>query len=104
MKGQTPEHMAKIRSMRSPDFGKKVAATNLAKDPDFYKKIGAMGGKIGKTGGFASTSIGADGLTGKERAEVAGRKGGTISRKGAVHLPGSYAESLESKKHFWNKR
>lgn len=32
--------------------GKAAAATNKANDPDFYKKIGAMGGAKGTTGGF----------------------------------------------------
>ena len=42
----------------------------------------SRGGKIGNTGGFASNVIGNDGLTGYERARVAGRKSGEISRRG----------------------
>lgn len=56
--------------------GKKAAKTNMKKDPDFYKRIGAMGGKKGKTGGFYAN---------RELAREAGRKGGTISRRGKKH-------------------
>jgi hypothetical protein len=63
--------------------GAKAASTNRAKyGGDFYARIGAMGGKLGKTGGFASTSLGKDGLTGRQRAAVAGASGGRISRRG----------------------
>ena len=34
--------------------GLKAAKKNLARDPNFYAKIGAKGGKNGKTGGFAA--------------------------------------------------
>lgn len=53
--------------------GKKTAAKNLAKDPDFYKKIGAKGGRNGTTGGFAANP---------ELARIAGTIGGRISRRG----------------------
>ena len=53
--------------------GKKAAKKNLEKDPDFYKRIGAIGGKKGRTGGFAAN---------RELARIAGRKGGLISRRG----------------------
>lgn len=62
--------------------GAKAAQTNKTKyGSNFYASIGAKGGKRGKTGGFASDKPGADGLTGKERARVAGSKGGRISRR-----------------------
>ena len=62
--------------------GKKTAQTIKEKlGIDFYREIGRKGGKNGHTGGFASNVIGRDGLTGKERARIAGRKGGTISRR-----------------------
>lgn len=62
--------------------GKAAAATNKKKyGSDFYAMIGAKGGKKGKTGGFASSVKGADGLTGRERARLAGAKGGRISRR-----------------------
>lgn len=48
---------------------------------DFYREIGRKGGKNGHTGGFASDVIGRDGLTGRERAKIAGKKGGTISKR-----------------------
>lgn len=53
--------------------GLKAAARNKAKDPDFYAKIGAIGGKNGRTGGFAANP---------ELARIAGRKGGLISKRG----------------------
>lgn len=52
--------------------GKKAAAKNLAKDPNFYAKIGAKGGRNGRTGGFAANP---------ELARIAGAKGGRISRR-----------------------
>lgn len=63
--------------------GLKTAKVNKAKyGEDWYTKIGALGGKAGKTGGFASDKVGVDGLTGKERASIAGGKGGAVSRRG----------------------
>ena len=61
--------------------GIKARDKNLARDPDWYKKIGAKGGKNGTTGGFACQLQGKDGLTGKERARYVGQKGGRISRR-----------------------
>lgn len=53
--------------------GRKAAAKNLARDPDFYAKIGKIGGRNGTTGGFA---------TNRELARIAGQKGGRKSRRG----------------------
>ncbi len=56
--------------------GMAAAATNKQKyGNDFYSKIGAKGGKNGKTGGFAA------GDAGRERARVYGAVGGRISRR-----------------------
>ena len=52
--------------------GKLAAQKNLARDPSFYAKIGAKGGKNGHTGGFAANP---------DLARIAGRKGGMISRR-----------------------
>jgi hypothetical protein len=53
--------------------GKAAASTNKAKyGSDFYAKIGAIGGKKGKTGGFFAN---------RELARIAGAKGGRISRR-----------------------
>ena len=55
--------------------GMKAAAKNLARDPDFYAKIGAKGGRNGRTGGFAANPA---------LARIAGAKGGRISRRRKV--------------------
>jgi len=53
--------------------GRAAASTNKTKyGADFYAKIGAMGGKKGKTGGFFAN---------RELARAAGAKGGRISRR-----------------------
>lgn len=67
--------------------GKKAAAKNLAQDPNFYRTIGAQGGRLGTTGGFACEEVGIDGLTGRQRARIAGAKGGRISRRGPQNKP-----------------
>ncbi len=53
----------------------------LKKNPNHFREIGKLGGQRGTTGGFASSKVGADGLTGKQRAALAGAKGGKISRR-----------------------
>ncbi len=53
--------------------GKAAASTNKNKyGTDFYARIGAAGGKKGRTGGFFAN---------RELARKAGRKGGQISRR-----------------------
>jgi general stress protein YciG len=53
--------------------GQAAAATNKKKyGSDFYAKIGARGGKVGKTGGFFAN---------RELARLAGARGGRISRR-----------------------
>lgn len=53
--------------------GAKAAATNKSKyGKDFYARIGSMGGKLGRTGGFYAN---------RELARIAGAKGGRISRR-----------------------
>jgi general stress protein YciG len=54
--------------------GAKAAATNKSKyGSDFYARIGASGGKVGRTGGFYAN---------RDLARKAGAKGGRISRRG----------------------
>lgn len=63
--------------------GRKAAATNKARyGKEWYAHIGRIGGSKSNTGGFACEEKGKDGLTGAERAVIAGSKGGTISRRG----------------------
>ena len=63
--------------------GKKASITNKQKHgEDFYKRIGRKGGKKSCNGGFGSNKVGRDGLTGIERAKLAGRKGGLRSKRG----------------------
>lgn len=53
--------------------GKAAAETNKKRHgSDFYAKIGAKGGKVGRTGGFFAN---------RELARAAGAKGGRISRR-----------------------
>lgn len=56
--------------------GKKAAQKIKQRDPDFFKKIGAIGGKRGTTGGFAAA-------TPEQRREW-GRKGGKASKRTVV--------------------
>lgn len=63
--------------------GLKAKKTNLKlHGKDFYKRIGKIGGRNGHTGGFASDKVGKDGLTGAERAKIAGKKAGAKSKRG----------------------
>ena len=65
--------------------GQKAAKTNKEKHGnDFYARIGARGGHNSKLGGFASTKVGKDGLTGAERARICGAKGGRKSTRSGV--------------------
>lgn len=53
--------------------GEAAAKTNKTKyGPDFYAKIGAAGGKKGKTGGFYAN---------RDLAREAGARGGRVSRR-----------------------
>ena len=53
---------------------KAVETIKLKYGQDFYGRIGTIGGKNGKTGGFYAN---------RELARVAGAKGGRISRRKA---------------------
>jgi hypothetical protein len=56
--------------------GRAAAAKNMKKyGKDFYARIGAKGGKKGKTGGFAA------GKAGRDRARKWGAVGGKLSRR-----------------------
>ncbi len=63
--------------------GKKAAQTNKERyGKDWYAQIGRMGGRNGHTGGWASETVGKDGLTGPERATKWGAIGGKKSKRG----------------------
>lgn len=55
--------------------GRLAAEKNKKRDPDFYKRIGAKGGRAGHTGGFAA------GEEGRKRASMYGAIGGSRSRR-----------------------
>ena len=55
-----------------------AAKKNLEKNPNFYREIGMIGGRLGHDGGFAA------GEEGRQRAIWAGAKGGAISRRRRV--------------------
>lgn len=56
--------------------GMKARNTNIERyGKDFYKKIGAIGGRNGHTGGFAANP---------ELARLAGKKGGHMSSRAGI--------------------
>ena len=61
--------------------GRSAARTNYKRHGrDFYRRIGAIGGRRGRTGGFFAN---------RELARIAGVKGGRISRRGPVSVENS---------------
>ena len=69
------------------DGGRLAAVKNRKRHGnDFYRRIGRMGGSMSRTGGFASKKVGADGLTGRQRAKLAGAAGGEKSKRGRTIL------------------
>lgn len=74
--------------------GQKAAATNLERHgKDFYREIGAKGGRNGHTGGFASNP---------ELAKIAGAKGGRISKRkagGKTRLDKGGHHNMNRKEH-----
>lgn len=74
--------------------GQRAAKTNKERHgEDFYARIGKKGGQNGHVGGFNSEKVGRDGLTGFERARIAGAKGGRRSRRGPAKKEMSWVES-----------
>lgn len=72
--------------------GKKAAMTNRAEyGEDFYRRIGAMGGANGKTGGFAANP---------ELARIAGAKGGRRSRRTYIELSDEVVDAFIE---TWNR-
>lgn len=58
--------------MSRVEGGRKAAIKILARDPDHYRKIGAIGGRKGHTGGFAAN---------RTLARLAGSLGGHRSKR-----------------------
>jgi uncharacterized protein len=77
--------------------GLKARDTNIRLyGEDYYRRNGALGGKAGRTGGFASDKVGPDGLTGRERASVAGAIGGKkSSRRKWVVVPEDASNTVD---------
>lgn len=73
---QTKEGTKKAQATMRAKYGEKYRA--------FYQIIGSMGGKISRTGGFASDKVGKDGLTGRQRSVICGRMGGHKSRRTGI--------------------
>lgn len=67
----------KWRNTMEQKYGKDWRQSKMA-------KIGAKGGHNGSSGGFASDVVGDDGLTGRQRASIAGAKGGRIGKRGSA--------------------
>lgn len=60
--------------------------------PEFYAEMG----RKGRTGGFASKQVGADGKTGRQRAVEAGKRGGLVKWEGnAASRQKKLAEAVE---------
>ena len=67
--------------------GLKAAKTNIKRHgKNYYAEIGRKGGKASGSGGFASMKVGRDGLTGVQRAKIAGQKGGLKSKRKPAKL------------------
>ena len=73
IRGKLFNGRGKLDMAGTKEGGMKSKAKNLAKDPEFYAKIGAKGGKKSRGGGFAANP---------ELARFAGARGGKISRRG----------------------
>ena len=75
--------------------GRKAAKTNIKLyGKDFYRNIGAKGGRNGHTGGFASNPA---------LARIAGAKGGRMSRRGPAKKKDEIDEAEEVLNEETNK-
>lgn len=72
--------------MAGTKTGSKKATQTIYKKhgKDYFKNIGKLGGKKSTKGGFASSKVGADGLTGLERAKIVGAKGGRNGKRRSI--------------------
>lgn len=74
--------------------GRKAAKTTKERHgEDFYARIGQKGGANSHEGGFASN---------RELARIAGRKGGSMSRRGKAYAP-LFAEKRKQILELWYK-
>lgn len=70
--------------------GMAAAESNKSKyGLDFYARIGSMGGKKGRTGGFYAN---------RELARIAGTKGGQISRRGKALVMAQCQEQKQKRR------
>lgn len=52
---------------------------------EYFRTMGRKGGSVPGEKGFGSFTVGRDGMTGYQRARVAGARGGKRSRRTGVH-------------------
>lgn len=85
--------------------GKRAAATVMKTDPDFFKRIGAIGGRNGAGWEYQLGGTRASGFAHPNSDPVeSGRKGGTISRRnGRGKRVETVAETVEinERKSIW---
>lgn len=74
--------------------GLKATITNKKNDPDFYRKIGKMGGEKSRGGGWANNP---------ELARIAGAKGGKVSRRGKSVKKVVKQEPVRVKLSLWER-
>lgn len=80
------------------ESGRKAAIANKERHGnDFYRKIGAVGGRVGRTGGFYAN---------RELARIAGRKGGRLSKRGVdgAKRPLTVGELVKAHEQFLKDR
>lgn len=70
--------------------GIQAAQKNMANDPNFYKRIGSIGGKRSSTGGFAKkVACDCADIPGEHhKGQCAGKRGGLISRRNKKEVVG----------------
>lgn len=71
-------------------------------DPEWFKQNASKAGKAGGNGkGYASEKVGKDGLTGRQRAALAGKKGGQLSSANFKNDP---ERARKLSKNYWRQK